>query len=51
VAERVPIGNDEIELACDLLWFVKREAGLHGVAEALRERLQPIRHGSPRALR
>lgn len=43
--QRIPVNNDEIEVACDLLWFVKREAGLSGVAEALWERLQPIRHG------
>ena len=43
--ERIPLGNDEIEVACDLLWFVEREAGLSGVGKALWERLQPIRHG------
>jgi hypothetical protein len=43
--ERIPVSNDEIEVACDLLWFVKREAGLAGVGETLWERLQPIRHG------
>jgi hypothetical protein len=45
VSQRIPLSSDEIEVACDLLWFVKREAGLSGVAEALWERLQPIRHG------
>ena len=45
VPQRIPLSNNEIEVACDLLWFVKREAGLSGVAEALWERLQPIRHG------
>ena len=39
------LSNDEIEVACDLLWFVKREASLSDVAEELWERLQPIRHG------
>lgn len=39
------MNNDEIEVACDLLWFVKREVELTGVAEALWERLQPLRQG------
>jgi hypothetical protein len=41
----IPLSNDEIEVACDLLWFVKRESEWSDVAEALWERLQPIRHG------
>jgi hypothetical protein len=45
VAERIPLSNDEIEVACDLLWHVQREGDLVGVAHALWERLQPIRHG------
>jgi hypothetical protein len=45
VLEHIPLSNNDIEVACDLLWFVKRETGLAGVAEALWERLQPIRHG------
>jgi hypothetical protein len=45
VSQRIPLSNDEIEVACDLLWFVNREIGLSGVAEALWEQLQPIRHG------
>jgi hypothetical protein len=45
VPQRVELTSDEIEVACDLLWFVKREAGLSGVAEGLWERLQPTRHG------
>lgn len=45
VPERIRLSNDEIEVACDLLWFVKRESALSGVAEALWDRLQPIRHG------
>ena len=43
--QRIGMNGDEIEVVCDLLWFVKRGAGLSGVAEALWERLQPIRHG------
>ena len=43
--QRIPQNNDEIEVACDLLWFVKSEAGLAGVAETLWERLQPVRYG------
>jgi hypothetical protein len=45
VSPGIPLSNDEIEVACDLLWFVKREATLSPVAETLWERLQPIRHG------
>jgi hypothetical protein len=41
----IPVTNDEIEVICDLLWFIKREAELPVVAEALWQRLQPIRHG------
>jgi hypothetical protein len=39
------LNNDEIEVACDLLWFVKREGVPTQVAGDLWERLQPIRHG------
>ena len=45
MSQPIPLNNDEIEVACDLLWFVKRTAALTEVAEALWERLQPIRHG------
>ena len=41
----IPIGNDEIEVACDLLWFVKTRAALPPDGEALWQRLQPMRHG------
>ena len=41
----IPLTNDEIEVACDLLWFVKTKAALPADAEVLWERLQPIRHG------
>jgi len=41
----IPLNNDEIEVACDLLGFVKREADLSCAAEALWKRLQPIRRG------
>lgn len=42
-----PIGlsNDEIEVACDLLWFIKNDGELSRVAEGLWQRLQPLRHG------
>jgi hypothetical protein len=39
------LDSDEIEVACDLLWFVGREAGLDAFAEALWSRLQEIRLG------
>ena len=45
VPHHIPLSNDEIEVACDLLWFVKGKAVVSGVAEALWERLQPIRSG------
>jgi hypothetical protein len=45
VSDQIPLSNDEIEVACDLLWFVKREADLSRIGEDLWERLQPIRHG------
>ena len=45
MTELIPLNNDEIEVACDLLWFVERESGLAGGARALWERLQPIRDG------
>lgn len=45
MSEQIPLSNDEIEVACDLLWFVKRGARLSRTGEALWERLQPIRHG------
>ena len=41
----IHICSDEIEVVCDLLWFIKREAELPAVAEALWQRLQLIRHG------
>jgi hypothetical protein len=43
--DRIPLDNDEIELACDLLWFVKLKGEWSPVDVALWERLQPIRHG------
>jgi hypothetical protein len=45
VPQSIPLNNDEIEVACDLQWFVRCETGLSGVAEMLWERLQPIRDG------
>jgi hypothetical protein len=45
MAERIPVNNNEIEVACDLLWFVKGKLGLSGAGEALWDRLQAIRHG------
>jgi hypothetical protein len=45
VSNPIPLNNDEIEVVCDLLWFVKRELGLSGIGADLWARLQPIRHG------
>ena len=45
MARGIQLDGDEIEVACDLLWFAKARVGLAGVAETLWQRLQPIRHG------
>jgi hypothetical protein len=42
---KIQISNDEIEVVCDLLWFIKRQDELPVVAEALWQRLQQTRHG------
>jgi len=39
------LNNDEIEVACDALWFVKTRNAEDEVQERLWTRLQPIRHG------
>ena len=39
----VLIANDDIEIVCDLLWFVRDEWSPD--MERLWDRLQPIRHG------
>jgi truncated hemoglobin YjbI len=41
----VHLNNDEIEVACDALWFVKVKGAEDGVQERLWTRLQPIRTG------
>jgi hypothetical protein len=41
----IPINNDEIEVACDLLSFRKTKAPFPADARALWDRLQSIRHG------
>jgi hypothetical protein len=41
----VSLSSDEIEVACDLLWFVRRREQMPAAAEALWQRLQPVRHG------
>jgi len=41
----VALSNDEIEVACDALWSVKRWAGWDDDQERLWERLRPIRTG------
>lgn len=43
--QRVVLSSDEIEVACDLLEFVEREAQLSRIGQVLWERLQPVRHG------
>ena len=46
MAHAIPLNNDEIEVACDLLWFVKRTTALSGVGEALWEQLNPSDTGT-----
>ena len=37
--------NDEIEVACDALWFVRLRSGLNQEQQQLWERLQSVRSG------
>lgn len=39
------LSNDEIEVACDVLWFVKLKGAEDAAQERLWTRLQPIRTG------
>jgi hypothetical protein len=41
----VHLNNDEIEVACDALWFVKVKGAEDETQERLWTRLQPIRTG------
>ena len=41
----VHLNNDEIEVACDALWFVKVKGAVDEEQERLWTRLQPIRTG------
>jgi hypothetical protein len=41
----VVLDNDEIEVACDALWFVKRRGAVDEVQERLWDRLQALRTG------
>jgi hypothetical protein len=41
----VTLSNDEIEVACDALWFVKSRGGADHAQERLWDRLQPLRTG------
>jgi hypothetical protein len=41
----VHLRNDEIEVVCDALWFVKLQGGEDEAQERLWTRLQPIRTG------
>ena len=45
MTELIPLNNDEIEVACDLHWFVERESGLAGVLGRRGNGLKPIRDG------
>ena len=37
--------NDDIEVACDALWFVALRTGLDAMQQRLWDRLQPLRTG------
>ena len=39
------IGNDEIEVSCDVLWFAKTTGSIDATQQRLFDRLQPIRTG------
>lgn len=39
------ISNDEIEVACDVLWFTKTKDRLDEAQRRLFDRLQPVRAG------
>jgi hypothetical protein len=41
----VTLTSDEIEVACDVLWFAKQHERLTPAGAALGERLQPLRYG------
>ncbi len=41
----VTLTSDEIEVACDALWFAKQHECLTPAGAALWDRLQPLRHG------
>jgi hypothetical protein len=40
------LNNDEIEVTCDALWFVKQQGVEDEIQARLWERLQPIRTGA-----
>lgn len=42
---RVALSSDEIEVACDVLWFVHLNGGMASHHQALWDRLKPVRHG------
>ena len=39
------LNNDEIEVLCDALWFVRNGSDLSSVQQRLWDRLQPLRTG------
>ena len=41
----IMLSSDEIEVACDALWFLKQREGLSEAGSQLWDRLQPIRRG------
>jgi hypothetical protein len=41
----VLLDNDEIEVACDVIWFVKRRGAVDLAQQRLWDRLQPLRTG------
>jgi hypothetical protein len=41
----VVLDNDEIEVACDVIWFVKSRGAADDVLQRLWDRLQTLRNG------
>jgi len=44
-AEGADLSLDEIEVACDVLWFARQHDSLDPEGHVLWDRLQPFRHG------
>jgi hypothetical protein len=47
-ADPLTISSEEVEVACDALWFAMGNRGPDAAVQALWDRLQPCRHGDCR---